>query len=555
VSKASAGLVGLALVALCAHAALAQRPDSAAQAVDRVFDRWNRADSPGCAVGVSRAGAVLLERGYGSANLETNTPITPTSIFHVASIAKQFTAMAILLLQRDGKLSLDDDIRRYVPELPDYGSPITIRQLLGHVSGLRDHLELIYLARGRFEEDRISEADVLDVIEHQSALNFKPGTESLYENSGYSLLSLVVKRITGESIRSFAGRRLFQPLGMRNTHFHDDYTMIVPGRTSAYEPRPGPDGPWRVSVPNYDLTGFTSLFSTVDDLLKWSANFRRPTIGDSAMFALMETPVTLLNGDTTEYGLGLRRMRTYRGVRVVETTGSDPGYQGYIGRYPDEDIAIVVLCNAGSAANPTALAHGVADVLLSHPDPVGAKAVSQAGVIISREHLQRRVGVYWEPATLSIVRLSMKGERLLGDGSLGGELIPLSDDRFALSGQGGDIIFSDQPRAGFQRRVPGRRPQFFERREPVAATSQLLAQYASNYVSPELGGVVFRVLADDSTLAIRRGTAQPLIAQPVFADTFVANGYTIQFTRDGGRIVGFEVTNPRMRRVRFSRLP
>ena len=178
------------------RAGAAQRPDSIARSIDRVFDNVRNTDGPGCAVGVSRGGKPVFEQGYGMANLETGTPIRPTSIFHVASVSKQFTAAAILLLERDRKLSLDDDIRKYLPEIPDYGTPITIRHLLTHSSGLRDELELIYFARGRFEEDRITEADVMDLITRQTALNFKPGSEWLYSNTGYTLLGLIVKRAT-----------------------------------------------------------------------------------------------------------------------------------------------------------------------------------------------------------------------------------------------------------------------------------------------------------------------------------------------------------------------
>ena len=177
----------LVLVAGVASKSAAQAGDSITPAVDKVFENWRNTDGPGCAVGVSRDGNVVFERGYGMANLETDTPIRPTSIFHVASVSKQFTATAIMLLERDGKLSLDDNIRKYLPEIPDYGTPITIRHLLTHTSGLRDQWELLAFARGRFEEDRITEADVLDIVSRQTALNFKPGAEYVYSNTGFTL--------------------------------------------------------------------------------------------------------------------------------------------------------------------------------------------------------------------------------------------------------------------------------------------------------------------------------------------------------------------------------
>jgi CubicO group peptidase (beta-lactamase class C family) len=224
----------LACAALCIGAlpAAAQQPlnDSTRVALNRVFAAWSAADGPGCAVGVSRDGAVVFQNGYGLANLETETPITPSSIFHVASVSKQFTAAAVMLLAREGKLSLDDDVRRYLPELPDFGHRITLRHLLTHTSGLRDQWDLLAMARGRFEENRITEDDVLEIVGRQKALNFVPGTEYLYSNTGYTLAAVVVRRVSGKSLREFADERIFKPLGMGDTHFHDDYTMVVKGR-------------------------------------------------------------------------------------------------------------------------------------------------------------------------------------------------------------------------------------------------------------------------------------------------------------------------------------
>ncbi|HEY4132314.1 MAG TPA: serine hydrolase domain-containing protein, partial [Gemmatimonadaceae bacterium] len=308
----------VASLALVASAVIAQgpapartAPDSMARAIDKVFDAWRSTNGPGCAVGVGRNGNVMFERGYGMANLETGTPITPSSIFHVASVSKQFTAMSIMLLEHDGKLSVNDNIRKYLPEIPDYGTPITIRHLLTHTSGLRDQWSLMYLQRGRFEEDRITEADVMDIVPRQTALNFTPGAEYLYSNTGFTLLGVIVKRVSGKSLRDFADERIFKPLGMTHTHFHDDYSMLVPGRTSAYEPR---GNSWRVSIPNFDVYGATSLFTTVGDLLTWEANFDNPTIADRTIVSRMEAPTILTNGDTSTYGFGLIA-GTYRGAR------------------------------------------------------------------------------------------------------------------------------------------------------------------------------------------------------------------------------------------------
>jgi CubicO group peptidase (beta-lactamase class C family) len=548
--RISAAAVCLALATASAQSQ--QQMDSVTRAVDRVFDSFRSTDSPGCAVAVSRNGAVVLERAYGMANLETATPIQPSSIFHVASVSKQFTAAAILLLERDGKLSLDDDIRRHLPEMPDYGVPITIRHLLTHTSGLRDQWELLSIARGRFEENRITEADVMDIVPRQTALNFRPGAEYVYSNTGYTLAGVIVRRVSGKSLREFAHERMFAPLGMTSTHFHDDYTMLVRSRTSAYAPRGGAER-WRVSIPNYDTYGATSLFTTVGDLLTWEANFDRPTVGDSAMVARMEVRTPLTSGDTSNYGLGVISSR-YRGARVVDHTGGDAGYRSYLGRLPDHALAIAIACNAATA-NTTQLARGVTDAFIGSSLAPVVVPVAPVRAKVPLEQLRRRAGVYFQPTTMLIVRLVLRDTSLVVEAPGGPTLVPLDDKRFAIMGQAGDVLFADGDRANYERRIPGQRAIPFERKEAVTASRTVLSQYAGTYTSAELAGSVYRVTATDSTIELQTGTSSPFVARLAFADTFLtgANGNTVQFIRTGNRVTGFEITNGRVRRVRFTR--
>ena len=541
----------LVLVGGLASSGAAQGTDSVLPAIDKVFENFRNTDGPGCAVGVSRNDNVIFERGYGMANLETDTPIRPTSIFHVASVSKQFTAAAIMLLEREGKLSLDDNIRKYLPEIPDYGTPITIRHLLTHTSGLRDQWELLALARGRFEEDRITEADVLDIVSRQTALNFKPGAEYVYSNTGFTLLGTIVKHVSGQSLRDFADARIFKPLGMTRTHFHDDYTMLVPGRTSAYEPVRGEGAHWRVGIPNFDTYGATSLYTTVEDLLKWESNLDRPIVGDRAMYARMETPTLLTTGDTSFYGFGLA-IGKYRGARVIEHGGADAGYRSYVGRFPDKGLAVAITCNAATA-NTTALAHGVADAFLGTALASLDVAATPQGVAVAGDRMQHYVGVYFQPTTLQLVRLVLHGDRLAIDQQGAPPLVPLAENRFALTGQPVEIEFTGVERGGFDRKITGQRPVHFEWRQSIAPSAAVLAPYTGEYVSAELGGAVYRVAASDTAITLRTSTSEPFTARIMFADTFAGDGYTIQFTRTGGRVSGFEVSNPRMRRVKFVR--
>jgi hypothetical protein len=340
---------------------------------------------------------------------------------------------------------------------------------------------------------------------------------------------------------------------MTSTHFHDDYAMLVHGRTSAYVPRNDGAERWRVSIPNFDTYGATSLFTTVGDLLKWEANLDHPTVGDARMFARMSSPTLLTTGDTSHYGFGLALAR-YRGARIVEHGGADAGYRSYVGRFPEQGLAIAIACNAATA-NTTALARGVADVFLgSALAPAEAPAVPQ-GVAVAADRLQRRAGVYVQPTTLQIVRLAVRDGKLALAAPNGPALIPLAENRFVVPGQPGEAVFGDGggEHAGFERRVPGQAPVRFEWRESIMPSAGALAPFAGEYVSAELGGTVYRVAVSDSTLSLRTGTSQPFTMRPVFADTFLGGGYTVQFTRAQGRITGFEVTNGRVRRVKFAR--
>ncbi|HET7462351.1 MAG TPA: serine hydrolase domain-containing protein [Longimicrobium sp.] len=522
-------------------------PDTTARAVDHLFEPWSGTDTPGCAVGVSRGGTIVYERGFGMANLETGTPIGPGTIFHAASLAKQVTAMAVLMLAREGRLSLDDDVRRYLPEVPDYGQPITVRHLLTHTSGLRDYFELLILARGRFEENRITDADMLDAVSRQRAPNFAPGAEFGYSNTGYALAEVLVRRVSGRSLRDYAAERIFAPLGMSHTHFHDDFTMLVPGRAWGYA-RTGTG--WRSSAPNYDVYGATSLFTTVGDLLAWSANLDRPRVGDTAMVRTMSTSATLTNGDSTSYGMGLS-LWTDHGERVVEHEGGDPGFRSYLGRWPGRRLAVAVLCNHRSV-NSVALGHQVAARVLGFapeaPPAVPARAAADPRV------LQRRAGIYFQPARQEVVELTVRDGRLFTARNGGNELIPVDGNRFTVAGRPVEHVFESGEHSDYVASSPGYHPVRFEWKAPFPMRPGALLPYAGAYYSPELDATYTVTAATDSTLLLKTGTSAGMTARPVFADAFVPGQYTILFTRGGRRVTGFHISHPRARRIVFERV-
>ncbi|HYR11015.1 MAG TPA: serine hydrolase, partial [Longimicrobium sp.] len=454
-----------------------------------------------------------------------------------------FTAAAVMLP------SLDDDVRHHLPELPDYGHRITLRHLLTHTSGLRDQWDLLAMARGRFEENRITEEDVLEIVGRQKALNFVPGTEYLYSNTGYTLAAVVVRRVSGKSLREFADERIFKPLGMSDTHFHDDYTMVVKGRAAGYARRPA--GGWRVSLPNYDTYGATSLFTTVGDLLKWDANFATPLVGDEGMWREMMASGVLAGGDTTGYGLGILA-EEYRGARLVGHGGADAGYRTYLGRFPEHGLSVAVLCNA-SQANPSALARSVADVLLGDrlapaPEPPTAR------VTLAPDELSALAGVYVHPVTGAPFFITQRGDTLVAGRTTGPALVPIGERRFRVSAQPVELEFT--PDGGLVQTVlawPRRTPVTLRRQESAQPSRAELEAYAGTYHSEELGAT-YTVAATDSTLVLRTRWGAERTVRPAYGDTF-SGDYLLAFTRGrGGRVDGMRMSSGRVRGVRFERV-
>lgn len=337
-------------------------------AIDSVFADYDRGDVPGCAVGVMRQGRLAFARGYGMADLEHGVPLSSRSVFRIGSVSKQFTAAAAVLLAQDGAIDLDEPVRSYLPELPDYGPEFTVRRLLTHTSGVRDYLVLMDLA-GLRGADFYTDADVMEMLARQPVTNFEPGAEFLYSNSGYFLLSQIVERVTGRTLAEFARDRLFGPLGMRDTHFHADHSRIVPHRADGYAPAAWADGSdetaatgWRISTTRLPMIGDGGVFTTIEDLARWDANFDDPAVGGASFPQTMLRRGVLTSGDTTSYALGLE-VGTHRGLPVVAHGGAFVGYRAASLRYPGPGVSVYTLCNRADA-NPSRLSRGVGEVLL-----------------------------------------------------------------------------------------------------------------------------------------------------------------------------------------------
>src|SRR5712671_3053912 len=322
--RAASGLAAILLLWNTSSAASKNSDEKSAAAVDEVFGDLTKAGSPGCALGVYRDGKIVYAKGYGLANVEENVAITPQSVFDIGSTSKQFTAASILLLEKQGKLSVNDDIRKYVPELPDYGRKITIVQLLNHTSGLRDYLTLMDLA-GIPIDSVTTDADALALVTRQKALNFAAGSEWLYSNTGFFLLSTIVQRVSGKTLRDFAAENIFAPLEMTHTQFRNSHSALIANRALAYDEQENHAG-YTLNVSYFEQTGDGAVHTSVEDLLKWDENFYSPRVGGKEFLAEIQERGKLNDGKVLEYAKGLF-LQDYRGLHTVSHGGAWGGYR------------------------------------------------------------------------------------------------------------------------------------------------------------------------------------------------------------------------------------
>jgi len=530
-----------------------QAPAELTAKVDAVFERYTRPTSPGCAVAIMREGRVIYTRGFGMADLDHDIVITPSTVFHVASVSKQFTAAAVLLLEQDGKLSLDDEVRKYVPELPEFGPRITIRHLLHHTSGLRDQWDLLGLAGWRYSRDRITDDDVLQVMARQKALNFAPGAEHLYCNTGYTLAAVIVARVSGQSFRQFTLERLFKPLGMASTRFRDDFGEIVKGQAYGYAPA---GETFRLSVTNFDTAGATSLLTTVEDMARWDQNFNDARVGGAGLLEKILGRGRLTSGEEIPYALGLQH-GTYRGLPTVGHGGSDAGYRADFLRIPGERFAVVALCNL-STSNPNELTRKVADVFLADrlgpPDTPATD--DRPAVAVGEAQLQRYVGLYWQRGTDNYRKISTKNGTLsVGFGDTPTALKAVAPDRFA--GPASDLLFEPEPAGRIRLTERGRsatsKPVVFEAVEEFKPTPAEAAAFAGTYRSDEVEPT-FRIAVEEGRLVIRRLKFPPQTLEPLTRDAFRTPSFLVRFSRDAkGRVTGCQLSTGRVRGFRLSK--
>jgi CubicO group peptidase (beta-lactamase class C family) len=488
--------------------------------VDAVFAKWASSSTPGCAVGVATDGKPALAKAYGMADLEHDVKIAPDTIFEAGSVSKQFTAAAVLLLAREGKLSLDDQVRKHIPELPDYGAPLTIRHMLNHTSGLRDWGSVAGIAGWPRTTRAYTHSDVLDIVSHQGSTNFTPGTQWSYTNTGFNLAAIIVARVSKMPFPEFSRTRLFQPLGMTHTSWRDDYTRIVKGRAVAYSSNA--DG-FHTLMPFENVYGNGGLLTTVGDLLKWNENFVSPVVGDAAFVAEQQMPGTFNDGRTHGYALGLF-IGTYKGLREVSHGGATAGYRAFLTRFPDQRVSVAVLCNASTAV-PTQYAHDVADAYLADRVKPAASTAS-----LTAAQADAAAGMY--RSTLTGLSL------MVGDGRE-----TLRGRTWTFDGHGGATA-SD----------PYGTIEAYEHVTTAKPTPEQLAQLAGTYTSDD-AEMTMTAAVEHGALVLKHRPDVTIVLTPLYPDAFGAGQLgTVIFRRDGrGHATGLSVVQDRVWDMRFER--
>ena len=535
-------------------------PDSIVTKINALFDKWNKPNSPGCAVGIVRNDSLIFSKGYGMANLEYGILNSDETIFHMASVSKQFTAFAIVLLARQGKLQLDDDIRKYLSWFPDLKEKITIRHLLNHTSGIRDQWQLVAIQGTRLD-DVITQEHIIKILSKQRALNFKPGEEYSYSNSNFTLLAEIVKAVSGQSFRQFTDSAIFKPLGMMHTHFHDDYTEIVNNRADSYNRKDSAH--YAKSILSYSNAGATSLFTNVKDMSKWISNFYDHKVGDQKDIDVLTTKTRLSNGKELSYAAGIVS-DTYNGWRQFSHGGGDAGFRTFIAAFPDLKMGVIIFGNVNDF-NPTGKAHQIAglfagDTTKKIPGIKEEKKDESAAALSNNDtmFLQKYLGNYVADAGITLT-LEIKDGKLYYR-SDGGPSLMKKDSANKYS-----MFYAPEVRFSFDLHAKDTtisvttpdQKFVLKKYVTIQPDDKALQAYTGRYYSPELDCSYEIVLKDHRLyLTSNKYNDMPLtLAGPdhLLTDLWWMDHLTVKRNRSD-QITGFEISSGRVMQVAFNKM-
>ena len=543
------------LIALAVTLSISAAADDKTDKVDMLFEKWDSTVSPGVSMGIIHNGDFIYKRGYGMANLEHNVPITPETVFRIGSTSKQFTAACIAILSLQGKLSLDDDIRKHLPELPVYEKSITVRHLIHHISGVRDYLGLARLS-GISGDDFFTPEETVAMIARQKGLNFVPGDEHLYSNSGYFLLGLIVSRVSGKSLNAFAQENIFKPLGMKNTHYHDDYTKIVKKRADGHDETE--DG-FTILNTTLNHVGDGGVFTTVEDLFLWDQAFYNFKLGKELMDMLHRTGV-LNDGKKLRYAFGLN-VGKYKGLKLVAHGGAFVGFRADMIRFPEEKFTVICLANLASI-NPSKLCRQIADIYMAdkftEDTEPEKEAESTTPVTLSQDELQNKVGKYTDEKEEFVADISLKDNSLIVEAmGISFSLIPISQSKFISKDAPVDLMIeffpADEEATGAKLTVErDQEVQLNKIPTIVPLTLEQLKVYTGSYYNDELPATYMLVI-EEGKLIFKHRNAPEENLKIIDEDKFMSGYGKVEFIRGRGKkITGFFLDAGRVR-IQFTK--
>lgn len=532
------------------------------ESIDGIFQEWNKTDRPGGAVAIVRDGELIYTNGYGSADLEHDLAITPSSVFYIGSVSKQFVTFSVLLLEEQGKLNLDDKIQKYLPDFTEYESPLTLRHFIHHTSGVRDYLTLMYL-KGRSYLDHIEEPEVYELIKEQQVLNFPPGSQYLYSNSCYFMLAMIIEKAAGKSLRDFAQENIFDPLGMDNTLFYDDNTDLIKGRAFSYQSKSDGSG-FDNLIMRFDLVGSGGIYSTVEDLFLWDQNFYDNKLGKGgqAIIDKMKVEGLLNNGESSGYAFALN-IGDYKGLKTVSHGGALGGYRAQLMRFPDQGFSVIILANRDDA-DPTSKAYEVADLFLqdqfqsSEKSSESVKESNKTSVKLSEEQLEKFAGFYWNSNASYSRQIYLKDDTLRYSRKENNEspLLPVGDNEFSMLEVDEEIRvnFDTNGNQNIMRVIIDDNSVIESvQYEPASYVVGELRDFVGSYWSEELN-TNYDLVIKNETLILNVGGKEISAMNPIMKNLFSNDDFGIfEFKMENTDVQGFELMAGRVRNLIFTK--
>lgn len=531
------------------------------ETIDQLFKEWDNPDSPGCSLGIIKNGELIYGKGYGMANLEHGIPNSNQSVFRIASTSKQFTAACIVLLAEKGELGLNDKLDDFFPNFPDYAKQISVQQLLNHTSGIRDYLSISYL-KGLGDEDHYTDEDLMNWLVNQTELNFSPGDEFLYSNSGYWLLGQIVEKVSGMNMAEYALQEIFQPLGMNNTHFHNNHNQIVKNRASGYTPTR--EGNYGISMTTLDMIGDGGIFTCVDDIKKWENAFYNSAIFNESFWNLMTKQGILNNGEVIDYASGLD-ISDHRGLKTISHGGAFVGFRAEILRFPEHKLSIAIFANRADA-NPTRMAFEVADVLLADEfieeetvQEIKEDKKAEVFVKMSSKELERFSNHYWNPVDAYARKIYVNNDTLRYFRNEYNEsaLLPISSNEFKMLNVGIDVRVKFDPKKPkvMSIYIEGEDSIHFEEYEPASYSTDELKQFEGRFYSQELD-VNYDLKMEEEQLILYVNNQQVSPLEAVMENLFSNRqfGNFLFSTGPNGSITSFRLAAGRVKNLKFEKI-